>query len=50
MLFRHKGGQLSDDFVVSLGQAGDGWSSETIGDWGTESWESVEGGQSESFI
>ncbi|XP_032411111.1 LOW QUALITY PROTEIN: N-terminal kinase-like protein [Xiphophorus hellerii] len=45
-------GATQNDLFASVSQrntaaatAGDGWSSETTGDWGTESWESVEGGQ-----
>lgn len=34
--------------VFSFPQAGDGWGAEAAGDWGTEeSWESVDGNQSE---
>ncbi|XP_035983079.1 N-terminal kinase-like protein isoform X2 [Fundulus heteroclitus] len=45
-------GATQNDLFASVSQrstsattAGDSWGSETIGDWGTESWESVEGGQ-----
>ncbi|PWA22314.1 hypothetical protein CCH79_00012568 [Gambusia affinis] len=50
-------GATQNDLFASVSQrntaaatTGDGWSSETTGDWGTESWESVEGGQNLSKV
>ncbi|XP_043982909.1 N-terminal kinase-like protein isoform X1 [Gambusia affinis] len=50
-------GATQNDLFASVSQrntaaatTGAGWSSETTGDWGTESWESVEGGQNLSKV